>query len=172
MIPGSNRKFSWNSSQKKRLHGILEVADKCFNWLVLSDRVIIGNYFGRLCSLWNLLTIKWRVGGDSVARQNRDRGGCIIKRFPERRWLRLDRQLRQAQCSNCTKLTEGWVISFNSLFVHFAAWRRLCSQTLSSTSGPTIICSFLLKPRSRLLILAFMDHSLVFRFHKISLRGA
>lgn len=45
---------------KKPINGSLSLADESRNRKISSDRVIVENYFGRLCNLWNLLCAKWR----------------------------------------------------------------------------------------------------------------
>lgn len=45
---------------KKRPNGHLSLSDIAFNRKLSSDRIIVENYFGRLCSLWALLSQKWR----------------------------------------------------------------------------------------------------------------
>ena len=45
---------------KKPRMGTLSLANEAFNRKVSSARIIVENYFGRLCSLWSLLSSKWR----------------------------------------------------------------------------------------------------------------
>lgn len=45
---------------KKPPRGALSVSDEMFNRKVSSDRIIVENYFGRLCGLWTLFSSKWR----------------------------------------------------------------------------------------------------------------
>lgn len=46
--------------KKKLPNAVLSVADEGFNRSVSSDRIIVENYFGRVCGLWTLLSTKWR----------------------------------------------------------------------------------------------------------------
>lgn len=48
------------SPKKKKPNQHLSLSEEAFNRRVASDRIIVENYFGRLCSLWNLLSFKWR----------------------------------------------------------------------------------------------------------------
>lgn len=47
--------------KKKPMHGQLDHADITRNEAISSDRVLVENYFGRMCQLWNVayMTFKW-----------------------------------------------------------------------------------------------------------------
>ena len=45
---------------KKPINGVLSVVDVAFNRQVSSDRIIVENYFGRMCTLCTVLSSKWR----------------------------------------------------------------------------------------------------------------
>lgn len=46
--------------KKKPQNGILSMEDEAYNKKVSSDRIIVENYFGRLCSLWAIAATKYR----------------------------------------------------------------------------------------------------------------
>lgn len=45
---------------KRPPRGVLSISDETFNRQVSSDRIIVENFFGRLCGLWSLMSSKWR----------------------------------------------------------------------------------------------------------------
>lgn len=45
---------------KKRANQRLSLSDERFNKKVSSDRIIVENFFGRVCGLWSVLQRKWR----------------------------------------------------------------------------------------------------------------
>lgn len=47
--------------RKKSANGTLSLRDESFNRLVSSDRVLVENYFGKMCTLWALAASKWRL---------------------------------------------------------------------------------------------------------------
>lgn len=46
--------------RKKPAHRMLRLCDEQFNEEVATDRIIVENYFGRLCQLWSVLALKYR----------------------------------------------------------------------------------------------------------------
>lgn len=46
--------------KKKPALGMLSIDDERFNRDVSADRILVENYFGRLCGLWNKVSSKWR----------------------------------------------------------------------------------------------------------------
>lgn len=46
---------------KKPIRDVIYLSDEADNRKESSDRIVVENYFGRLCSLWILLSRKWRL---------------------------------------------------------------------------------------------------------------
>lgn len=57
---GANEFLRAVTPHKKPVHGGLSIAEVHHNDLLSSDRVIVENYFGRLCSLWTILSNKYK----------------------------------------------------------------------------------------------------------------
>lgn len=49
--------------KKKPQHGNLNLDDERRNKDISSDRILVENYFGRLCNLWNILSAKYKWSG-------------------------------------------------------------------------------------------------------------
>lgn len=45
---------------KMQPNGLLTLSHESENHIISSDYIIVENYFGRLCGLWNILSSKWR----------------------------------------------------------------------------------------------------------------
>lgn len=61
---GANEFLRTISPHKKPIHGALSIAEAHHNDLLSSDRVIVENFFGRLCSLWTILSNKYKRDHD------------------------------------------------------------------------------------------------------------
>ena len=46
--------------ERKPPRGVLSISEEAFIRRIARDRSIVENYFGRLCTLWTLLSAKWR----------------------------------------------------------------------------------------------------------------
>lgn len=74
--------------KKKPQHGQLNLDDERNNKAISSDRILVENYFGRLCNLWNIMSAKYRWSGDlydQIFRLCLGLTNWHIKRHPLRR---------------------------------------------------------------------------------------